>query len=80
MSLQDPAKKMSKSDENVAGSIFLLDDPDTRVIAGFVEGLKDANKFLALAKLAAEREKPIVLIKIGRSESGARAARPHHRE
>src|SRR4029079_3991509 len=29
MSLQDPAKKMSKSDENANGSIFLLDDPDT---------------------------------------------------
>src|SRR5205085_6472939 len=27
-SLQDPAKKMSKSDENPAGSIFLLDDAD----------------------------------------------------
>ena len=29
MSLQDPAKKMSKSDENANGSIFLLDDVDT---------------------------------------------------
>ena len=29
MSLQDPTKKMSKSDENPAGSIFLLDDADT---------------------------------------------------
>ena len=29
MSLQDPAKKMSKSDENPNGSIFLLDDADT---------------------------------------------------
>jgi tryptophanyl-tRNA synthetase len=29
MSLQDPLKKMSKSDENLAGSIFLLDDADT---------------------------------------------------
>ena len=28
-SLQDPEKKMSKSDENPNGSIFLLDDPDT---------------------------------------------------
>jgi tryptophanyl-tRNA synthetase len=28
-SLQDPSKKMSKSDENPAGSIFLLDDADT---------------------------------------------------
>jgi tryptophanyl-tRNA synthetase len=29
LSLQDPTKKMSKSDENAAGSIFLLDDADT---------------------------------------------------
>lgn len=29
MSLQDPMKKMSKSDENVNGSIYLMDDPDT---------------------------------------------------
>ncbi len=29
MSLQDPTKKMSKSDENLNGSIFLLDDADT---------------------------------------------------
>lgn len=29
LSLQDPTKKMSKSDENVNGSIFLLDDADT---------------------------------------------------
>jgi len=56
---------------------YLLDDPDTRVIAGFVEGFKDVGKFLAAAELAAERGKPIVLIKIGRSESGARAARSH---
>jgi len=56
---------------------YLLDDPDTRVIAGFVEGFKEADKFLEVAKLAAERGKPIVLIKIGRSEMGARAARSH---
>ncbi len=29
MSLQDPSKKMSKSDENPNGSIYLMDDPDT---------------------------------------------------
>jgi acetyltransferase len=56
---------------------YLLDDPDTRVIAGFVEGFKAADKFLEVAKLAAERGKPIVLIKIGRSELGAQAARSH---
>ncbi|MGE0223765.1 MAG: acetate--CoA ligase family protein [Acetobacteraceae bacterium] len=56
---------------------YLLDDPDTRVIAGFVEGFKRADKFLEVAKLAAERGKPIVVIKIGRSELGARAAQSH---
>ena len=56
---------------------YLLDDPATRVIAGFVEGFKDAGKFLEVARLAAERGKPIVMIKIGRSELGARAARSH---
>src|SRR5499426_3624726 len=56
---------------------YLLDDPATRVIAGFVEGFKDASKFLEVARLAAERGKPMVMIKIGRSELGARAARSH---
>jgi acetyltransferase len=56
---------------------YLLDDADTRVIAGFIEGLKTTEKFLELTKLAAERGKPIVLIKIGRSEAGSRAAGSH---
>jgi acetyltransferase len=56
---------------------YLLDDAATRVIAGFVEGFKDARKFLEVAKLAAQRGKPIVLIKIGRSALGAQAARSH---
>jgi len=56
---------------------YLLDDPATRVIAGFVEGFKDVRKFLAVAELAAERGKPIVLITIGRSASGASAAQSH---
>ncbi len=29
MSLQEPSKKMSKSDENINASIYLMDDPDT---------------------------------------------------
>ena len=56
---------------------YLLDDDATRVIAGFVEGFKDGRKFLEVARLAAERGKPIVLIKIGRSELGSRAAGSH---
>ncbi len=56
---------------------YLLDDEGTTVIAGFVEGFKDAQKFIEVAKLAAERGKPIVLIKIGRSDLGKRAASSH---
>ena len=56
---------------------YLIDDPGTTVIAGFVEGFKDAQKFIEVAKLAAERGKPIVLIKIGRSDLGKRAASSH---
>jgi acetyltransferase len=56
---------------------YLLDDPDTRVIACFIEGFKDGRKFIEVARLAAERGKPIVLIKIGRSPAGAKAATSH---
>ena len=56
---------------------YLLDDDGVKVIAGFVEGFKDARKLTEVARLAVERGKPIVLIKIGRSELGARAARSH---
>ena len=56
---------------------YLLDDDDTKVIAMFIEGFKNARKFLEVAKLAAERGKPIVAVKIGRSDLGTRAARSH---
>ncbi len=56
---------------------YLLEQDSVRVIAGFVEGFKDARKLVEVAQLAAERGKPIVLIKIGRSGLGARAARSH---
>ena len=56
---------------------YLLDDPDTKVIACFIEGFKDARKFLEVARQAQERGKPIVMIKVGRSDVGTRAARSH---
>jgi tryptophanyl-tRNA synthetase len=42
MSLQDPAKKMSKSDENVNASIYLMDDPDT-IIRKFKRAVTDSD-------------------------------------
>ena len=42
MSLQDPMKKMSKSDENVNASIYLMDDPDT-IIRKFKRAVTDSG-------------------------------------
>ena len=42
MSLQEPTRKMSKSDENVNASIFLLDDPDT-IIRKFKRAVTDSE-------------------------------------
>ncbi len=42
MSLQDPAKKMSKSDENPNASILLMDDPDT-IIRKFKRAVTDSE-------------------------------------
>lgn len=56
---------------------YLLDDADTKAIACFVEGFKDGRQFQEVARMALERGKPIVLIKVGRSDLGARAARSH---
>ena len=42
MSLQDPGKKMSKSDENPNASILLMDDPDT-IIRKFKRAVTDSD-------------------------------------
>ena len=42
MSLQEPSKKMSKSDENINGFVSLLDDPDT-VIRKFKRAVTDSD-------------------------------------
>lgn len=42
MSLQDPTKKMSKSDENPNASVYLMDDPDT-VIRKFRRAITDSE-------------------------------------
>ena len=55
----------------------LADDPATRVIALYVESVRNPEKFRAAALKAARNGKPVVAFKIGRSEAGARAAVSH---
>ncbi len=54
-----------------------LRDARIRVGAGYVEGFKDGEAIVALARRALDLGKPLVLTKVGRTASGARAAISH---
>jgi acyl-CoA synthetase (NDP forming) len=55
----------------------VIADPRIRVGAGYIEGLRDGKELIALAAFALEAGKPLVLVKVGRSSAGARAAASH---
>ena len=56
---------------------YFIDDPHTRVICGYLESVRDGERLKRAALRALEHEKPIVLLKGGKTEQGARAARSH---
>lgn len=56
---------------------YVIQDPEVKIVLSFVEGIRRPADFLAVAELAAGLEKPIALIKVGRSEAGARRAAAH---
>lgn len=51
-------------------------DPHTRVVAMYLEGVKDGREFLVQASCAT-RQKPVIAIKVGRSRSGRDAVASH---
>jgi len=55
---------------------YLGQDEETKVILGYVEGFRDGKRFLKLAR-EITRKKPVVIMKVGCTECGARAARSH---
>jgi len=56
---------------------YLVEDENTRVIAAFVEGFKQPHKLLDVARKAAAHNKPLIILKGGRSEVSQRAAATH---
>lgn len=56
---------------------FLVDDEDTKVVSIYIEGVKNADKFAAVLKKAAEKRKPVVILKAGRSAKGGVIAASH---
>jgi len=56
---------------------FLADDPGTAVIAQYMEGLRRPDAYRRAALKAANAGKPLVVFKVGRSETGRRSAVSH---
>ncbi|MDQ4050717.1 MAG: acetate--CoA ligase family protein, partial [Thermoproteota archaeon] len=69
----------NRSDVDEADMIwYLSEDPQTRVIGLYVEGLGDGRKFMNTARrVITERGKPVVVFKNGRSARGAKQAASH---
>jgi acetyl coenzyme A synthetase (ADP forming)-like protein len=55
---------------------FFEQDPNTQVIAMHVEDLKDGRSFAEVARRVS-RQKPVIVLKAGRTAMGARAAQSH---
>lgn len=55
---------------------YFGDHPQVKVIAAYIEGVQDGEKFIRIAR-DVSREKPIVLLKAGRTDAGAKAVSSH---
>jgi acyl-CoA synthetase (NDP forming) len=56
---------------------YCLDDPETHGVILFLEGFKRPERFLALADRAMELDKPVMVVKVGRSSQAQAAAIAH---
>jgi acyl-CoA synthetase (NDP forming) len=56
---------------------YLADDPNTRVIATFTEAIRDPDHYVAALDKAADKGKPVVVLKVGRSERSRHAISGH---
>jgi acetyltransferase len=55
---------------------YLVADPATEAILMYIEGIRDARRFVSALRVAA-RAKPVVALKVGRYASGSHAASSH---
>lgn len=56
---------------------YFLRDPKTEIIAGYIEGLKDARRLVEVGLKALVAGKPVLMWKVGNTEQGQRAAVSH---
>ncbi|MFM1653785.1 acetate--CoA ligase family protein [Brevibacillus sp. B_LB10_24] len=68
----------NESDVDVADCIkYLAEDENTNVIACYLEGTTDGQKLIEALQLAKEKKKPIVIVKVGKTDVGMKAAMSH---
>ncbi|HJT08950.1 MAG TPA: acetate--CoA ligase family protein [Stellaceae bacterium] len=68
----------NEGDVDVAdGVAYLAEDPGTAVIMIYLEGSSDGAKLAAALALARQRRKPVVCLKVGRTEAGVAAIASH---
>ena len=68
----------SESDIKVTELIdAFVDDPETRVIVAYLEGVADGRAFMATARRALAADKPLLVVKAGNTRQGKRAAASH---
>ncbi|ETF04444.1 acyl-CoA synthetase [Advenella kashmirensis W13003] len=56
---------------------WLAQDPDIDIICTVIEGIKDGARFVAAAQAAQRAGKPLIALKVGRSDFGKKAAQSH---
>lgn len=55
----------------------MADDPQIKVIVGYLEAIRDVERFKRAALRAREKGKPLVILKVGRTTEAAQAAKSH---
>lgn len=56
---------------------WMVDDPDIDVIAVYAEGIRDGASFVAALEAARQAQKPVIVMKVGRSALGSASAKSH---
>jgi acyl-CoA synthetase (NDP forming) len=68
----------NEADVDVAdGLAFLAEDPGTTAIQVYLEGFRNGRKLMRALEMAQRNKKPVIAIKLGRTEAGAAAAASH---
>ena len=56
---------------------YFIRDPQTSMIVGYIEGVKDAHRLLGIGMKAMDAGKPILMWKVGNTDEGQKAAASH---